>query len=250
VTEKLLTDILATLERIAVALENTQRTPAERQRSGAGRARAATAQRDKRGHFMAKIQTLQQILEVPGAGQAMMDSLQVATSSESSVKPAHSRSQVKRLGAQGQLGPQVGILVATYIKAWQRRYNTKGRPSVGGKECGMLMRLLGQRSTQELSQLLEVYCQMKNDWFVKRRHDLGTFEQNLNDVVLALTGGKEHTGIDYDYVFGRNKNMDGGEHERDGIREPDRAIGGEVRPEALLPGDAETPVSELLPVQR
>lgn len=153
---------------------------------------------------------------------------------------AVSRSQVKRLDAQGKLGPQVAILIGVYIQSWQKRYNTKARPSVNGKERGILLRLVKERSTKELSQLLEVYCQMKNDWYVKKKHDLTTFEQNLNDIVLALSGGKENNGIDYDYVFGRReKNMGDGDDGAN-IREPDREAIEEIRPEALLPGDTKT----------
>jgi hypothetical protein len=98
-------------------------------------------------------------------------------------------------------GNPVGFLIGTYVQAWQRRYSTKARPDVGGKSQGILKRILAQCPVQTVANLLQVYCQMKDPWFEKQRHNLVTFEAQFNAVALALDHGEEKGTYDWAKVF-------------------------------------------------
>ena len=87
---------------------------------------------------------------------------------------------------------QVSSLIGIYVKSWQLRYGTNARPQVGGKEQGILKRLVKDDSVQNLAILIQAYCQMSDPWFEKKVHDLATFEQNLNKVSLALDKGRNN----------------------------------------------------------
>lgn len=85
----------------------------------------------------------------------------------------------------------VPFLIGVYVKAWQTCHGVRGRPDLSGKSLGILKRMAEHRGKEELSELLQVYCQMKNDWYFKKKHDLVTFEANLNDIVVARHKGFE-----------------------------------------------------------
>lgn len=86
----------------------------------------------------------------------------------------------------------VQFLIATYIEAWQARYKTKARPEV--KKCiGIFKSMLTQRKAQEIAQLLQVYCQMDDKWFLTKHHDVATFHENIGKVAVALDKGHERS---------------------------------------------------------
>lgn len=86
----------------------------------------------------------------------------------------------------------VGYLIGVYVEAWRLRYQSAERPGVGGKEQGILKRLLGVCSVDKLAMLLQAYCQIDDKWFNTKHHDLATFEQNLNRVILSLEKGRSN----------------------------------------------------------
>jgi hypothetical protein len=104
----------------------------------------------------------------------------------------------------------VAALIATYIDSWQARYGTDARPDVGGRMQGVLRRIATTWVEQKAMQLIQVYCQMDDPWFIQKRHDLVTFEGNLNKVSLALDKGHELTGVNMDRVFNEGLSLPGG----------------------------------------
>lgn len=74
-----------------------------------------------------------------------------------------------------------GAFIATYCRVWKERY--QARPEITGKEQGIAKRLSGSIGTERASELVESFLRMNDSWFLQKRHDLATFEQNLNAVV-------------------------------------------------------------------
>jgi hypothetical protein len=81
-------------------------------------------------------------------------------------------------------------LIGCYIRAWQDRYKTKARPDIA-PAIGVFRKLLKERSAEELSLLLQVYCQMDDKWFQTKHHDIGTFGANVGKVAVAREKGHE-----------------------------------------------------------
>lgn len=100
-------------------------------------------------------------------------------------------------------GLATGILISTYVLAYQKTYPGT-RPVITGKVQGQLKSLLKSIPLERIRNLIQVYCQMKNPWFIKKSHDIGTFVENLNLVAKALDTGQdssvESTQIDWKKV--------------------------------------------------
>jgi hypothetical protein len=108
---------------------------------------------------------------------------------------------------------EMQFLIGTYVKSWKQRYNAaNARPDVGGKSQGILRRCLGQYSAQQLALMLQVFCQIDDKWFNTKKHDLGTFEQNLNKVALCMEKGRSEPGVKTweDIVDEKNKGVGDG----------------------------------------
>lgn len=94
--------------------------------------------------------------------------------------------------------------VAAYCDAFAARYDT--RPPVGGKEAGIIRRLLARvGGLERFRELVQAYLQMQGDrdWFAKRTHDLVTLETNVNQVVVALSRGDPNAvGFDWARFWG------------------------------------------------
>jgi len=84
---------------------------------------------------------------------------------------------------------QTAFVIAAYCQAFKARYNA--RPILGGKERGVIQRMLKDLPPEKLSAMLQVYLQMHDPWFDKKKHDLATFEQNLNKIAVSLQTGKD-----------------------------------------------------------
>lgn len=85
--------------------------------------------------------------------------------------------------------------VATYVKAFRKRYGEKARPSLDGKVQGGIKRLLATEPIERACEMIQVFLQMDDQWFVTKAHDFETFAQNLTKVGLALDTGKERGGV-------------------------------------------------------
>lgn len=85
----------------------------------------------------------------------------------------------------------INILVRTYIDAWRIAHGVTSKPQVGKKEIGIFQRMAKERPIEELVQLIQIYTQMKNTFFFQRKHDVATFEAQLNNVIVARDKGYE-----------------------------------------------------------
>ncbi len=82
-------------------------------------------------------------------------------------------------------------VIASYCDAFRTRYSAA--PFVDPKDVGQIQRLLKHHSKERLMELVQVYVQMDDSFFIKRSHDLGTFIQNTNKVSVS-----RQTGVDPD----------------------------------------------------
>lgn len=79
------------------------------------------------------------------------------------------------------------LVMADYIVAYRSRFGTD--PVRSGKIVGTWRRLLSQLGRERVTLLYQVYLQMKDPWFEKKKWDLSTFESNLEKIHLAAAQG-------------------------------------------------------------
>lgn len=82
---------------------------------------------------------------------------------------------------------KINEAIARYVDAFFTRY--KARPVLRPQDLKQIKNL--KLNKERLSDLLQVYVQMKNPWFLKKKHDLATFINNLNVIASALDLGEE-----------------------------------------------------------
>lgn len=87
-----------------------------------------------------------------------------------------------------------GAFIGTYCRVWKDKY--EARPEITGKEQGIAKRLTKDIGSERASELVESFLLMNDGWFLQKRHDLSTFEQNLNAVVQFHETGKTITRSD------------------------------------------------------
>lgn len=114
-----------------------------------------------------------------------------SSSSSFSLSSSDSSSISDSKEKEGAAKPNAGAFIGAYCSAWKERYGT--RPEITGKEQGIAKRLAGSIGTERLSELVESFLHMNDSWFVQKRHDLATFEANLNAVVQYHDTGKSIT---------------------------------------------------------
>ena len=86
----------------------------------------------------------------------------------------------------------VAYFIGCYVKAFQQRYNT--RPDLNGKRQGQIRAFVkGCENFEELCQLVQVYCQSDDPWFVKKMHDIQTFAENIGKVRVMMNNGVDST---------------------------------------------------------
>lgn len=78
-------------------------------------------------------------------------------------------------------------VIAYYCESWKKRYNAN--PPIGGKESGIIKRLVSDFGPRRTCELLRCYLGMDDAFFLTKRHDLATFSLNLNSIVAKLDGG-------------------------------------------------------------
>ncbi len=82
----------------------------------------------------------------------------------------------------------VNEVVGLYCKLWKERY--QDNPVIRGKTAGQLRSLVKDVGKNKALLLIEAYLRMPDQWFVTKRHDISTFEANLNSVTHFLATGK------------------------------------------------------------
>ena len=108
--------------------------------------------------------------------------------------PASSDSLIsKEEKSKNPASPNAGAFIARYCQSWKDRYDS--RPEITGKERGIAKRLTQDIGVERSCSLLEAFFQMENQWFLTKRHDLTTFEQNLNAVVQFHDTGQQVSAV-------------------------------------------------------
>lgn len=80
--------------------------------------------------------------------------------------------------------------ITQYVTIW-KKHNPGTRPSMMGKEQGILKRLSKDLTSDQFATLYDVYLQMKEPWFEKKQWDMATFEQNIHKVGIAAQRGMD-----------------------------------------------------------
>lgn len=115
--------------------------------------------------------------------QDRAESKEETNTPQSSCEPPSSRVKAKK---EVSSGPCISPLIASYVRAYQKRYEGV-RPDVGGKVRGEMVRFLKdhpEKSLQEVCELIQTYCSMPDDFFSQRRHDFTTFVYQQNKVLV------------------------------------------------------------------
>lgn len=107
-----------------------------------------------------------------------------SSSEDLNLKNLKANSRKKRSSAP----PGMGLFIATYAKAWETRWQS--RPDLRGKVQGQIKTFLFDTPLERACELIQVYCQMDEPWFVTKCHDFGTFLENIGKVNIALDTGQ------------------------------------------------------------
>lgn len=91
-------------------------------------------------------------------------------------------------------------VIALYCELWKSKYNSPRSPDLGGKEIGILRRLLKEHGEPRTRLLLEAYLQMPDSWFLTKTHDLATLSTNKAKVSLFADSGKMVTRREVQHI--------------------------------------------------
>jgi hypothetical protein len=105
--------------------------------------------------------------------------------------------------------------IGVYVLAWQKRWrgnapeNKLPRPDLRGKVVGNIQTFLKETPIDRACELIQVYCQMEDRWFVEKCHDFGSFLENIGKVNIALDTGQEaeRAGESDPLAFLKNKKL-------------------------------------------
>lgn len=93
------------------------------------------------------------------------------------------------------LGERVNQFFKVYHAAFKQRWGTT--PDDSARTFGQIRALVAsQRDFQKLLDLVQVYVQMEDPWFVKRGHDIATFSSSLNQIRISMTHGKNFSEVE------------------------------------------------------
>ncbi len=102
----------------------------------------------------------------------------------------------------------IGRLIGTYVKGWQtaRKVPASCRPDTSAAPA-IFRKLLKDKTEEQVSILIQVFCQMKDPWFEKQAWDIRCFAMNTSKVALAMQRGDSDTVTDWDYIRGESSNL-------------------------------------------
>lgn len=97
-------------------------------------------------------------------------------------------------------------IISLYCEFYKKRYGAN--PVFTGKNTGIIKRLLKDLGYKKLTMMLQVYLQMNDQWFLKRHHDLTTFEQSLQKIAVATQTGKDPDAKEDMFSFFNKKKLE------------------------------------------
>lgn len=120
----------------------------------------------------------------------------VSVSSSSSVSGSFSESLYSVGGETtsshapvAEIKSPAAFFIGTYVKAYQKQHGDKARPELTGKVQSQIKAYLSEVPIERACQMITKYCEMRDEWFLTKAHDFGTFIQNLSKVGVALDTG-------------------------------------------------------------
>lgn len=78
-----------------------------------------------------------------------------------------------------------------YKELWKQKYGAEA--PFGGKEAGQISTLVKSYGLEKTKQYIEAFLQMNDQWFLTKRHDLGSLTTNLNAVAQFIETGRMFT---------------------------------------------------------
>lgn len=82
--------------------------------------------------------------------------------------------------------------IVVYDKALKTRYGNKAKLVITPKIAGQIKKLVFDIGLVKACDLIQVYFQMDDQWFLKRAHDFSTFLNNLQKIAISLDTGLEN----------------------------------------------------------
>lgn len=87
-----------------------------------------------------------------------------------------------------QEGNQAKKVIAHYCDEYKKRYG--GNPAITGKIAGQVKQLLKYMSVERTNNLISVYLQTEDPWFLKIKHRFSDFLMNIESIGASLESGK------------------------------------------------------------
>lgn len=76
--------------------------------------------------------------------------------------------------------PKANEVIGLYYSLWKEKYGSK--PPLTGKHFSLIKAIVKTNGIARTSELLKSYFEMPDAWFIKRRHDVESFNANLNQI--------------------------------------------------------------------
>lgn len=76
--------------------------------------------------------------------------------------------------------PMANEVIGLYYNLWKEKYGSK--PPLTGKHFSLIKNIVKTNGVDRTSELLKAYFQMPDAYFIKRRHDVESFNGNLNQI--------------------------------------------------------------------
>lgn len=100
----------------------------------------------------------------------------------------------------------IQAFINTYSKALKTKYGEAAKLDLTGKTIGQIKTVLKDIGLRRSCDLIQVYFQIQDPWFIKRCHDFSTFITNIQKIGIALDTGKSDPSkkdLNWDYIYER-----------------------------------------------
>jgi hypothetical protein len=111
--------------------------------------------------------------------------------------------KTKTSEASAKPAPDCSFFIGKFVEAYRTRYGPLAKPDLSPKVLGQIKNFLRSTDIQRACNMIQVYLQMDDRWFVTKAHDFSTFLANTQKITLALDTGSDMGSVDWNYVFGR-----------------------------------------------
>ena len=149
-----------------------------------------------------------------GNGRERNTSTSTSTSTSSSItiknkENTNTGERASKIESPPDFESPTKLFLASYAEAFKKRYRTN--PVINGKAAGIAKRLVEGKNSipvEKAKKLIEEYLSMNDAWFLTKRHDLATFESNLNSVHVKNETGEGMSARDARDAERKHSNFD------------------------------------------